>query len=238
VKTLSKIGVSARVYAETANALVLEMDQLVGERRKFEFDTLKSALDKKDVTLTPALFARHCLHRRPAAYVPAVLHALGKEKLSAAKMAEEIESQLNAACLAAGAKLAPALRTLLQRAKEKGLKIGGVSAFDRATAESLAAGLEPVAGKVSVFSIAASPQTTPAADAWLRLARAMGIPSSRCVALTTSSLSCRSAVKARMKCVAIPDRLTGCEDFGGADLFAGSLADVDPAAVFSLLEGV
>lgn len=238
MKTLSKIGVSARSNTEVVNALVLELDQFVGDRRKLEFETLKSALAKKDVALTPGLFAKCCLHRRPATYVPAVLQALGKEKLPAAKIAEDVETQVNAGCQAAGAKLSPALRALLQRARDKGLKIGGVSAFDRATAESLAALLEPVAGKVAVFSFATSPQTAPAADAWLRLARLMTVPSSRCVALTTSSPSCRSAIKARMKSVAVPDSLTSCEDYGGADLFADSLADVDPAAVLGLLEGV
>ena len=52
----------------------------------------------------------------------------------------------------------------------------------------------------------------------LKIAKAMSKSPRVCIALVSSMASCKSALSAGMRCVALPDAFTSFQDFGGADV--------------------
>lgn len=67
----------------------------------------------------------------------------------------------------------------------------------------------------------------PRADAWLKLVKELEVKAPACIALTTSMVACKAALTAGIRAVAIPDRYTGFQDFGGAHAVAERLEELD-----------
>ena len=218
-------------------AVVFELEYVGASGRQVVFDTLHGVLGKKGIEMTLAQFVRlGGSDRHPGDYVALLSRSLGKERLADEKTLAEVKEAVVAGFAGSSLKAAPGLKKLIAAAVECGMAVGCVSTLERDAMQALAVTLGLGESNVALFSNAGGKLAVPGVDAWLKIARLTGAPATRCLALTSSSVSCRSALRAHMHCVAVPDRFTECSDYSGADFFVQTLEDLNPADSFAILE--
>ncbi|MFO1491641.1 MAG: hypothetical protein U1F87_12170 [Kiritimatiellia bacterium] len=66
----------------------------------------------------------------------------------------------------------------------------------------------------------------PRADLWLKAAKETNFPPAARLSLVTSMRTCKSALTAGMRCLALPDGFTAFQDFGGAHAIVDSIEDL------------
>jgi beta-phosphoglucomutase-like phosphatase (HAD superfamily) len=217
-------------------AILFELENVAIGGRQIVFDVTKKALADKGVKLTPALFSRYCLARPFSQGVGELLESAGKGRVSKDKLAADVVDEVKSMLLNQSPALAPGVRKLLKHAAEKGVAVGALSCLDRDTALQVLGKLK-LDGEVSaVLPYACDDKNQPSADAWLKLARNMSMTPGACLAVATSATAAKAALALNMKCVAIPDTFTQCQDFGGADCVADVLDEAVVDTIFSLLE--
>jgi beta-phosphoglucomutase-like phosphatase (HAD superfamily) len=217
-------------------AILFELENIAVGGRQIVFDVLKKAMADKGVKLIPALFSRYCLAHSFGNGIGELLETAGKGRVSKDKLASEVKDEVKTVLLNQSLTVAPGLKKLLKRAAEKGMVVGALTCLDRDTALQLLGKLK-LDGEVSaVHPYACDEKNHPSADTWLKLARNMSMTPGACVAVATSAMSAKAALTSSMKCVAIPDSFTQCQDFGGADCVADALDESVVDTIFSLLE--
>jgi beta-phosphoglucomutase-like phosphatase (HAD superfamily) len=87
-----------------------------------------------------------------------------------------------------------------------------------------------------VLSNGSQDKHLPSSDSWLKLAKSMKVPASCCVVIASSSRACKAALSAGMRCVALPDKFTSFQDFGGADFVLESLDGDVAGRIIGLLD--
>ena len=212
-------------------AILIEMENVAFRGRQLFHDVLEKVLNDKGMKLEPEIFSRYCLDAPSRQFVTCLLKSTNKPKLSEDKLLSDILDALKVA-LNGKLKIETAFKELIKVAEEKAL-IGGLSSLDKDAAVRLMTDLGLPGMDSRILSCADEHKNFPGANMWMKLANSMRIPSSRCVAIATSAASCNSALAARMRIVAIPDKFTSFQDFGGADAVFESL---DKNAVSSVLE--
>ncbi|NCD33425.1 MAG: hypothetical protein EOL87_08430 [Spartobacteria bacterium] len=212
-------------------AIVFELEYLAAMGRDKYFDALKAVLAKYKVELTPALFARFCTGPHPRFYIEKLAAGCGISKVD-----ELSKAALDAfdKCFAGDVTLNPALASLLKVAQENKISVHALSVLPPAKAEALKTALKlPADMDVNAFdSIEAN---FPRVDAWMKMTRNFGKKSRRCIVFATSSRTCKSALSADMRAIAVPDHFTGYQDFGGTDLELSVDGEWDNMAVLKEL---
>jgi beta-phosphoglucomutase-like phosphatase (HAD superfamily) len=226
---------SSRV-ASAPRAILFEMEFVALKGRQLIFDMLKKLLADKGIELSPVLFSRYCMSPRVKHFVSILLSTSGKTRFSDAKLVQEINEGVRASLLDGSVKPLPAFVSFLKGPCPKGVTVGALSMLDEPAARALAEKMGLPEMGVSQVSGTDPEKEYPTPDAWLKLAKKIAVRPPLCVALVTSSAACRSAVSAGMRCVAVPDRYTGFQDFGGADLVRTSVQDTDVKEVLDILK--
>lgn len=216
-------------------ALLFELEGSAVNGRQAAFDVIKRMLGQQRISFGPAQFVRHCLHPLPQFYVPQMLEALEAKKMPAEEFLAGVQQGLEEFYSSRGATLDRHLDKLMDLAAERQIAIGALSVLPGSGAPALAAKLGLTDRGVQVFTFDDVQPVYPRADTWLKVAKAMGKYPRRCVVLATSSPSCKSALSAGMRCVAIPDQFTSFQDFGGAEMTLDSLADCDLGELLDML---
>lgn len=128
------------------------------------------------------------------------------------------------------------MRTLLKLLREHQYPLALASGSSLAAIEAVLAST----GFGTYFDVVVSadsvPRGKPAPDLFLEAARRLNIEPAACVVVEDSGYGVRAARRAQMRCIAIPygGRLSMADAFAEADLLlAGSMANVDGAAVFA-----
>ena len=216
--------VESKKEEQATLAMLVELDNVAIPGRKMVYNILKKLLAERDAELTPMLFMHYCIGCCPKTYLPGLLAVMDKKRLSADKMAAEL-SQAYAESLVTSNLTAPkSLMKLLGKAKDKGLVIGALSGFDEEVATKLLCKLGFDEFHTHLMCVPSATEF-PSADAWLRLAKKVGVTRARCTALVSSSHSARSALSGGMRCVAVPDEFTSHQDFGGTDMVLAEITD-------------
>lgn len=217
-----------------AMGLILELERLAFPARKLMYEAMARALKDKDVELTQILFTRFALHPGLGTNWEGLLAAVGKKKLSADKLAAEVQEQFLAAAQKASVRLDPALEALLEGAAKADFRLGMISGLPAEVAQELVERFK-LKDSVTLHVIADSAKGYPTPDGWLKLVKAMGLDYHRCVALVTDAAACKSVLVAGMRCVVIPDAYTQHQDFGGADLVLEDLKEVRAQDLLALV---
>ena len=217
-------------------AILIELENIAVQGRRLMYEALSDILEKKGAKMKPFLFSRFCLYSSSKKYLPDLLKAVGKERLSADKMAEEVDAAIAAAFSRPGLKLPADLKKSLKALAEKGFVVGALCCLPKAVAQSLATNLGLEAMGVRMLAGFNEQTPYPGVEAWLKLAKISNVQPFRTVVVATSSLSCKAALAARMKSIAIPDSFTIFEDFCGADYLVNSLDEVGVDKLLTLLE--
>jgi beta-phosphoglucomutase-like phosphatase (HAD superfamily) len=218
--------------------VLIELENTAFKGREVVFDAVAKALEDKEIKLDQLLFVRFFLTRGMAAAIPEVLKATHKTRFSATKLVPEVESLIREGLRARQSSPAAGAQKLVSQGTATGLRVGFLSDGDLATALPLAKACGVTDPKALLTAATLHDRVTTCTDAWHRLAIHMGVSPLRCVAVTTSAEATRAAMAAGMRCVAIPDRFTGFQDFGGADFVGDALDNAAIAAVLALAAGL
>jgi beta-phosphoglucomutase-like phosphatase (HAD superfamily) len=221
---------------QPAQVVLLELENLAVTGREILWECLKQTLKEKEIRLTPMRFVKHCLAAPASRYVPEIIKEESRTRLSEEKLVAETAEAIKQAFTDKGLKLSAGVKALLAACNQRGAPVGLLSGLGLETAQALSAQLGFEAATVPVMSCVTAERVMPNADNWLKLAKAFRVTPARCVTLTTSADSCRAAVAAGMRVVAIPDEYTGYQDFGGADLIIDELTDKTVDSILSLGE--
>jgi putative hydrolase of the HAD superfamily len=214
-----KDGVEINVEQKNvpSRAVLFELENFSIKGRQLVFDLLKKILSEKDIELTLNMFSRYCLHPSVKHFLPMMLKMDGKAKVSEAKLISEVTEAITHSFTGNTLKLESGVARLLKAMEEEKAVVAVLSSLDDETARLLSAKLGLIDRGVTLLSYASQEKSFPSADAWLKLAKRISIAPACCVVVATSSVSCKAALSAGMRCVVVPDKFTAFQDFGGAD---------------------
>lgn len=214
--------------------IALELDQLVFPGRRLMYEVMGKVLKDKGVTLTPILFSRFILCFPMEKGLEKLLAAAGKKKVSVDNLVQSVREQYDRQLKKITISLDPVWGALLADAAKANVPVGALSFFPPDTVRELLDRLGLAESLVlHVTEQNAKGRSTP--DSWLKLAKAMGLPSRCCLALTTSGDSCLAALVAGMRCVVFPDEYTVHQDFAGAVFVADNLKELRFKELVALL---
>lgn len=223
------------VDAGSPYALLFELEGVAIEARKAEFEVLQSLLREQHVKVTPFHFVKHCLNTSPLQYLPVLLEQLGSRKISAEKLAGEINSGMALYLASREAALKPSLKKILSAAAERDMPVAMLTSIKASTAESLMTQLGMKEWNVRLFDFEQADRIFPRADCWLKIAKALSRTPRQCLAVAGSMISTKAALSAGMRCVAVPDEFTVFQDYSGADMVLESDADFNARELLDLL---
>ena len=198
-------------------ALLFELENIPVPGRKVMYDVLKSVLGDKGIDLTPVLFSRYCMHASVEVFLPELFEAMGKKSAPDAKLLSDIAQGVKMSLLDGSIKLRSEVKAVIDQAAAADVPIGALTSLDPDTAAQLMKKLGFDQSGVELMSIPVSDRDFPTADAWLKIAKQMGTKSQLCMVYASSATACKAGLSAGMRCVAVPDRFTSFQDFGGAD---------------------
>lgn len=217
-------------------AVLFELENFAVKGRIVVFDVLKKLLSEEGINLTFPMFSRYCSHPSAKYFVPMMLKMDGKAKVAEAKLITEATEAIAQAFVGGSLKLESGVTRLLKAMDEEQVSVAALSSLSDETARQLSAKLGLVDRGVSLLAYPSHDKNFPSADAWLKLAKRISIPPACCVVVATSSVSCKAALSAGMRCVVVPDKYTAVQDFGGADHVSGEFDDEVIAHIIELLK--
>jgi len=202
---------------EPRPALLFDLEHVAIDGRQIAFDVVKTVFADRDVAVTPPLFVRYCLDAPVATYTEALLRALDKPRLSAAKIAGEIAQGVRLTLSGGNIALRKGCAELIDSAEQRGMAIGAISFLGADLAEQVfkKAGFD--AEKIVLHAIDEDAGRSLRSQAWEDLARRVGTPPGMCVALAADSATCRAALVSGVRCSAVPDAYSAYQDLGGVD---------------------
>lgn len=219
---------STEVLSE--GALVFEFDQLVATTRQASYNVLTSIFEEEN--LNPVHMSRFGLVGTPSQIVDSLQKGLGVKKGTPRKVSEEIRNGINMHLESGLVQVSDALRNLVAGARERGLRVIGMSSLPESQREALSTALDLDGLRIELWSFGKGYESFPRADAWLRLSKEKGLKAPVCVALTTGKSACKAALTAGFRCAVVPDSFTSHEDFGGASIVAERVEDIDAAELY------
>jgi beta-phosphoglucomutase-like phosphatase (HAD superfamily) len=212
-------------------AVIFELEMLGANGRQAILAVLKDLFGKQANEAVVSRYAADLPADRLLAQVAAGLGQAGDKAGNAAL--EKFTDALDKLLSKAGQKPDARLTTILEAAEEHECGVGMVSCLGRKSAEALVAALGWEEREWPLVADAANDENMgPAMEAWREVARRLGSETPRCVAVVSSSPSCKAALAAGMHVVALPDRFTSFEDFSGADYL---LEDVSGDVIAEIL---
>lgn len=217
-------------------ALLFELENVAVNGRQVIYDVLCDVLKEKDVKLTSSIFAIHCLYLPVKSFVAPVLEATGKKKLPEDKLSAEIMEKVHAEMTGGKLKLNDVMERIIDGAGAKKILVGALTCFEENIGRTVITNLGLSESTVTCLSCFSEDKVMPSADAWLKLAKKVGVPASRCLAMATSARASRAALSAGMRCVVVPDKFTAFQDFGGADQVFDSLDNKAGDEILTLLD--
>lgn len=215
--------------------LFFELEYVPFRGRKTTFDVLKKKLAEKGIAFDKVIFSRFGLDVPLTQLLEVVVKQSGKTRLSVEKLAADLTDACSEAFGSEKMKLESPFGKAVKAIMAGGIKLGAVTQVDPGLAGRLVARLALENAEVRTVQYStdtAAIQPNP----WLRLTGMVSVPISSSVALVTSAAACRSALAARMRCIAITDEFTSCQDFGGADMILDEFTDASAARISDFLK--
>lgn len=229
-------GTGESSEAASRYAVLFELEGIAGSARQAAFEVLKRILGEHGIEVLPAHISRFCIHPSPEIHLDALLEALGGSHLPVDKLTEEARAGIAKELSFATGSLPDSVRGVFDLARRHGVQLATVSSLPQAGAASLMNGLG-----MSEWGVRLNCETHdggphfPRPDSWLKLAKLLNREPLHCGVLATSQSAAKSALSAGMHCVAIPDRFTAFQDFGGVDVVVEAENEVGPDEILRAL---
>lgn len=216
-------------------AILFELENTAFDGRSVVFGAIEKILKAKDVKVLPHVYSRFGLNTSLSQFVTTVLDG-EKKKLAVDKLVAEIREGIKAEMLSSSVKTKGGIQKLIQQAAASDVALGVWSSFDEQTAKALLAKAGINEQEVALLCCRNEERPHISADAWLKLAKNMGVPAGACLTIATCKKSCKASLSAGMRCVVVPDKFTSFQDFGGVDMVADKFDDDLVATVLNLLK--
>lgn len=209
-------------------AVLFELDDVAVSVRRATYEVLRSILADHKIDFTPTHFSRYCLQPSPAAYVGELLEAVGAKKLSVDKVIDEVNSGIAMYLSSGDVGLRAGFQSLVDvTAKFGDCQLAALTALPENKAQALIEKLGLGNADIVLYAFEPTNHSFPRADSWMKMTKGISTSPRQCVALTSSKVSCKAALSAGMRAIAIPDEFTAFQDFGGAEAVVDSLEDLD-----------
>jgi hypothetical protein len=221
---LSEDTQDTHVEEAAVPAFLFEFDHLVARIRDASYDVLQSIFD--DVELTPIHFSKYCLQEGPHKTIDLLQTGLGVKKGQPKKVSEELVSGIKMHLDSGAVQVSDELRDVVVQAREREMKVIGVTAIPPQARDALAERLDLSGLGIELVEYSRDLDPYPKADAWLRLTKELNIPASRSISLTTSAQACKSSITADIPTISVPDAFTSFQDFGGAMAVLDTLPEI------------
>lgn len=231
-KTVQNQAASPSEAGKTFEGLFFEMDNVALSGRRARYEVLKSILAERRITLEPVMFSRYCLHSSPAHFMGNFLKNMNYTGATAEEVIERLYREVADLLMRGPAPVNPGLVKFMDKAVSMGADIGGISMLPPASAEAISEKLNLNKWNVKLVVFQQVEKNFPSADNWLKLGKTLNKNPRRCLAITSSMASSKSALAAGLKCIAVPDEFTAFQDFSGVNQVAENLADVNPDEFF------
>ncbi|MEI6970612.1 MAG: hypothetical protein WCL44_03760, partial [bacterium] len=118
-------------------ALLFDLEHSAVDGRSLFFDISKRLLAEREIELTPALFMRHFRKQSMEKCLDGLLEAVGKKRLSAAKLAGEITEELKVGFTDKRLKMPAGFAKLVAQAKAEEAIFGALTALPNEVADDL-----------------------------------------------------------------------------------------------------
>lgn len=201
-------------------AVIVELDFAALNGAEILFNTAKKVLAGHGVELTDKLEAIHLAAGSYQGAIAELFEKLGK-KCDAAKIAKELDDAFKAELAAkAPAAVDAQFKSFVKALVDKGVR---VVVDTRSPVEPIASALAEFGDAVSVYSEPSLTYGSLKWDAWVRACRANHVHQALTVAVTGSGFGVHAALVAGLSAVAVQNKRTAYQDFGGADAVAEKL---------------
>lgn len=157
----------------------------------------------------------------PEAYALLEAHlgkALDRARLHAQRVTRELE-------LLASEQVLPGVRELILSAQGAGLKLAVASSSDHAWVDGLLTQHELIDAFDAIVCAEDVADTKPAPDLFLEALHRLGMRADEALVFEDSQHGLAAAKQAGIFCVVVPNQVTRCLSFDGADLVASSIAE-------------
>lgn len=201
-------------------AVLFELETVAVDGRKIVCDILTKEM--KGTKISASRVCQELVHPAHEAAVQGLFDRLGVKGLSSADLAATFTARL----MKADVKLEPGFEKLLKAFRKHGVVVGALSGLPEESAQLLMARLGLEASGVKLFTFKPSEKHFPRADFWLKMCKVLGKPFRAGVVMASSMMACKSVLAAGMRCIAIPDSCTACQDFSGVDVVVDKWEDV------------
>ena len=205
-------------------ALLFEFDHLVAGVREATFEILTRMFEGTDFSALH--ISRFGLNVPPQKMIENLQDALNHKKGPAKKLAEELISGIQMHLETEVIQVSDALRDVIVQAREREMPVYALTALPEDARDALGDRLDLPGLGIEYVPFGVGLEPYPRADAWLKVSKDHDIIGPQSIALTTSHAALKSVLTAGIHCVAIPDRFTEFQDFGGAQAVVDTPADV------------
>lgn len=217
------------------HGVLFQLEDFAVNGRKAAYEVLRSLLGQHKLDLTPMLFSRYCLYSAPQFYLPELLETLGAKKAAPEKLVEEATSRIADQLSSNGVKMIAGLDKVLHEVREREMLAAAITALPEATAQAVMARVGLEQAGVHLVPYPDAGKVFPGPNTWLKTAKTLALKPHGCAVLSGSMTTCKSALSADMRCVAVPDEFTVFQDFSGALMVLEALGEVAPRELLDSL---
>mgnify|MGYP003604130931 FL=1 len=207
----------------SAFSLIFELEGAAIDGHTVLFEAAKSVFQKAGVTLTDLQVARYCTHGAIPQIIQKLVDELGNGKLGA-----DAANQILAAYhdgFKTASRVHPLFASFLKETSRRGIRATAISILPEEIAQQVLASSGLADQGVDLHVFVEAERHFPRVDCWMKVVRQVAKSPRACIAIAGCRDSGKSALSSGMRCVIIPDRFTGHQDFSGADAVLESAED-------------
>ena len=207
----------------SAFSLIFELEGAAIDGHTVLFEAAKSVFQKAGVTLTDLQVARYCTHGAIPQIIQKLVDELGNGKLGA-----DAANQILAAYhdgFKTASRVHPLFASFLKETNRRGIRATAISILPEEIAQQVLASSGLADQGVDLHVFVEAERHFPRVDCWMKVVRQVAKSPRACIAIAGCRDSGKSALSSGMRCVIIPDRFTGHQDFSGADAVLESAED-------------
>ena len=207
----------------SAFSLIFELEGAAIDGHTVLFEAAKSVFQKAGVTLTDLQVARYCPHGAIPQIIQKLVDELGNGKLGA-----DAANQILAAYhdgFKTASRVHPLFASFLKETNRRGIRATAISILPEEIAQQVLASSGLADQGVDLHVFVEAERHFPRVDCWMKVVRQVAKSPRACIAIAGCRDSGKSALSSGMRCVIIPDRFTGHQDFSGADAVLESAED-------------
>ena len=212
------------------HVLLIDLDYVVVNLRKVEFQAMQKGLDPKGVELNKAIYTKSSMSPNYRFTIKEILTSLGKKADAIEKAVSEVKKSA-IDFFENNKELNKGVMDLINSATKRNVEVKFYSTMEKSSIDKLLTNLGLDSYNLDVIVPNEINDIFPKADDWLKMLKQANIEDKTIVALVSSQLACKGALTAGASCVVVPDEFTAYQDFSGSKFILDNLSDEKPEVI-------